>query len=103
MVTDKLADELRHHIDETNVAMNELSELLISSTNDTVSAQPMKLNEQLVDNVTVQNELERRKLVLEQLQSNVETLKEIMIDGDDADSIQGLCSLHESSPFDSLL
>ncbi len=69
--------------------MNELSELLISSTTDIISAQPMKLSEQLLDNATVQSELERRKVVLDQLHSNVETLKKIMENSPDTESVKG--------------
>jgi hypothetical protein len=69
--------------------MNELSELLVSSTTDTISAQPMKLSEQLLDNATVQSELERRKVILDQLHSNIETLKKIMTNSPDVDSIKG--------------
>ena len=73
--------------------MNELSELLVSATTDTISAQPVKLNEQLLDNAAVQNELERRKIALEQLHSNVETLKQIMTNPQDIDSIKGYYQL----------
>jgi hypothetical protein len=69
--------------------MNELSELLVSSTTDTISAQPIKLSEQLLDNATVQSELERRKIILDQLHSNIETLKKIMNNSPDLDSIKG--------------
>jgi len=89
VITDKLADELRHHIEETDLAMNELSELLVSSTTDIISAQPIKLSEQLLDNAAVQSELERRKIALEQLHSNIETLKQIMTNSQDTDSIAG--------------
>jgi hypothetical protein len=89
VITDQLADELHHHIEETDLAMNELSELLISSTTDTISAQPTKLSEQLLDNAAVQSELERRKIALEQLHSNIETLKTIMPNSQDTDSIKG--------------
>jgi len=89
VITDKLADELRHYIEETDLAMNELSELLVSSTTDIISAQPIKLNEQLIDNAAVQSELERRKIALEQLHSNIETLKQIMTNSQDTDSITG--------------
>jgi hypothetical protein len=89
VITDQLADELHHHIEETDLAMNELSELLISSTTDTISAQPIKLSEQLLDNAAVQSELERRKIALEQLHSNIETLKTIMPNSQDTDSIKG--------------
>ena len=68
-------DELRHRIDELDLSMNELSELLVSSTTDTISAQPIKLTEQLVDNNVVQNQLEKRKLTLEQLKSSLQTIK----------------------------
>ena len=77
--------------------MNELSELLVSSSTDIISAQPIKLAEQLVDNEAVQNELERRHIVLQQLHSNVQTLKELMTDQDDPDAIQG-----NEQPFDKL-
>jgi hypothetical protein len=93
VITDKLADELRHYIEETDLAMNELSELLVSSTTDIISAQPIKLNEQLLDNAAVQSELERRKIALEQLHSNIETLKQIMTNSQDTDSITGYYKL----------
>jgi hypothetical protein len=69
--------------------MNELSELLVSSTTDTISAQPIKLSEQLLDNAAVQSELERRKIALEQLQSNIQTLKQIIPDPQNDESIKG--------------
>ncbi|CAF3465466.1 unnamed protein product [Rotaria socialis] len=84
----KVVDELHHHIEETVVDMNELSELLVSSTNDQISAQPIKLSEQLLDNAAVQNELEKRKIALEQLHSNIETLKRMMTTPEDLDSIK---------------
>jgi hypothetical protein len=84
-----LTDELYHHIEETDLAMNELSELLVSSTTDTISAQPIKLSEQLLDNAAVQSELERRKIALEQLQSNIQTLKQIIPDPQNDESIKG--------------
>ncbi|CAF4931413.1 unnamed protein product, partial [Rotaria socialis] len=77
-----------HHIEETVVDMNELSELLVSSTNDQISAQPIKLSEQLLDSAAVQNELEKRKIALEQLHSNIETLKRMMTTPEDLDSIK---------------
>lgn len=89
ILTEQLADEIRHHIEETNLAMNELSELLVTSTTDTISAQPIKLSEQLLDNAAVQSELERRKIVLDQLHSNIETLRTIVPDSPEADSIKG--------------
>lgn len=69
--------------------MNELSELLVSSNNDQISAQPIKLSEQLLDNVAVQNELDHRKLALEQLQSNIRILKQMMTTPEDIETIQG--------------
>jgi hypothetical protein len=84
-----LTDELYHYIEETDLAMNELSELLVSSTTDTISAQPIKLSEQLLDNAAVQSELERRKIALEQLQSNIQTLKQIIPDPQNDESIKG--------------
>ncbi|CAM4876988.1 unnamed protein product [Rotaria socialis] len=84
----KVVDELHHHIEETVVDMNELSELLVSSTNDQISAQPIKLSEQLLDSAAVQNELEKRKIALEQLHSNIETLKRMMTTPEDLDSIK---------------
>jgi hypothetical protein len=89
MITNQLRNELQHHIEETDIAMNELSELLVSSATDTLSAQPIKISEQLLDNVAVQSELERRKIALEQLHSNIETLKQMMTNPDDMDSIKG--------------
>ena len=70
--------------------MNELSELLVSSTTETISSQPIKLSEQLLDNAAVQSELDRRKIALDQLHSNIETLKQITIDSQDVDSIKAL-------------
>ncbi len=70
-------NELRHHLDELNFAMNELSELIVSSTTDIISAQPMKLAEQLVDHTVVANELEKRKISLEQLQQMITNQDEI--------------------------
>ncbi|CAF0847061.1 unnamed protein product [Rotaria sordida] len=89
-ITNKLTNELHHHLDETVLAMNELSELLVSSTGDTISAQPIKLSEQLLDNAAVESELERRKIALEQLHSNIVTLKQITTNPEDIDSIKAL-------------
>lgn len=69
--------------------MNELSELLVSSATDTVTAQPIKLNEQLLDNVAVQSELDRRKFALEQLHSNIETLTQMITNPQDIESVKG--------------
>jgi hypothetical protein len=66
--------------------MNELSEFLVSSTTDITSAQPMKLTEQLIDNTVIQNELEKRKISLEQLHSKLQTIT----DQEELDSIKGL-------------
>lgn len=78
--------------------MNELSELLVSASTDTVSAKPIKLSEQLLDNVAVQGELERRKLVLDQLTSNVQTLKQMMTDAHDTDAVKGQCLTAYATP-----
>jgi len=77
--------------------MNELSELLISSTTDTISTQPIKLSEQLLDNAAVQSELERRKIALEQLHSNIQTLKQMLTNSQDTDSIKGSSKLSINS------
>jgi hypothetical protein len=77
--------------------MNELSELLISSTTDTISTQPIKLSEQLLDNAAVQSELERRKIALEQLHSNIQTLKQMLTNSQDTDSIKGYSKLSINS------
>ena len=69
--------------------MNELSELLVCSTTDAVSAQPMKLTEQLIDSAAVQNELERRQLVLQQLNDNLQTLKQLTNKPEETESIKG--------------
>ncbi|CAF2993985.1 unnamed protein product [Rotaria sp. Silwood2] len=89
-ITNKLTDEIRHHIDETVLAMNELSELLVTSTSDIISAQPIKLSEQLLDNAAVESELEQRKIALEQLRSNIETLEQMITNPEDVDSIKAL-------------
>ncbi len=69
--------------------MNDLSELLVSSTTDIISAQPIKLTEQLVNNAVIQNELEKRKISLEQLHSNIQILKQTITNPEDIDSIKG--------------
>jgi len=74
--------------------MNELSELIVSSTTDIISAQPMKLAEQLVDHTVVANELEKRKISLEQLQ-------QMITNQDEIDSIKG-CFVLFSKSFRSL-
>lgn len=84
-----MASELCHYIEETDLAMNELSELLVSSSNETVTAQPIKLSEQLLDTAAVQSELERRKIALDQLNSNIETLKQIAVTPEEIDAIKG--------------
>jgi len=89
-ISDELTEQIRHHIDETDLAMNELSQLLVSSTTDIISAQPIKLSEQLLDNAAVQSELERRKIVLEQLQTNIDNLKQFIPNSNSNSSIQAL-------------
>ena len=69
--------------------MNELSELLVSSTSDPVSLQPVKITEQIIDNTVVQSELEKRKLALEQLHSNIETFRQNMANSEEMNSIEG--------------
>ena len=81
--------EFMQHIEEIDLAMNELSELLVSSTTDVLSAQPNKLTEQLIDNAVVQNELEKRKLALEQLHLDINKLKQITTNQEDIDSLNG--------------
>ena len=85
----KLNNELHHHMEEMHLAMNDLSELLLTSANDTISSQPMKLNEQLLGNAAVQSELEKRKVALEQLHTNIEALKKMTTNPEDINSIQG--------------
>lgn len=87
--TVKKTNEFHDHIDEIDVTLNELSELLISSTNEFVSAQPVKLTEQLVDNTIIQTELEKQKISLEQLNSNIQQLKQTITNQEDLDSIKG--------------
>jgi hypothetical protein len=69
--------------------MNELSELLVSSTTDPISAQPIKLSELLINNTAVRNELEKQKLVLEQLHSNVQRFTEMITSQEDTDLVKG--------------
>jgi hypothetical protein len=76
-------------MDETNLNMNDLSELLVSSTTDTISAQPIKLSELLINNTAVRNELEKQKLVLEQLHSNVQRFTEMITSQEDTDLVKG--------------
>jgi len=76
-------------MDETELTMNELSELLVSSTSDTISAQPIKLSEQLINNTAVQNELEKQKFVLEQLHSNLQRFTEMITSQEDTDLVKG--------------
>ncbi|CAF1503793.1 unnamed protein product [Adineta steineri] len=83
-------DDLRQQMDEIDLSMNELSELLISSTSDTISIQPNRLTEQFVDNAVVKNELEKRKISLEQLHSNIEQFKCTMTNETDINTIKGL-------------
>lgn len=85
-----LTAELRHHIDEIDGAMNELAELLVSSSDELVTAQPMKLTEQLMENGALESELERRKSVLEQFQSTIEHLKDLTDGNDENASIEKL-------------
>lgn len=68
--------------------MNQLSELVVSSNNDQISPQPIRLSEQLLDNAAVQNELERRKIALEQLNSNIEILKQMTIAPEEIETIK---------------
>ena len=69
--------------------MNELSELLVSTATDTVSAQALKLNENMVSNTILQSELEGRKKTLEQLQAAIQSLRPMMTNQKDADAIRG--------------
>jgi len=82
-------NELHDHMNEIDLAMNDLSELLISSTTDIISAQPVKLTEQLIDNTVVQTELEKRKISLEQLHSNIQIFKQTITNQEDMDLIKG--------------
>ncbi|CAF4152601.1 unnamed protein product, partial [Rotaria sordida] len=88
--SNQFVDELHHHMNEIDLTMNELSELLVSSTNDAISSQPIKLTEQLLDNTVIHNELEKRKHALEQLYSNIETFKPMITNKEDMDSIKVL-------------
>ncbi|CAF1221360.1 unnamed protein product [Rotaria sordida] len=88
--SNQFVDELHHHMNEIDLTMNELSELLVSSTNDAISSQPIKLTEQLLDNTVIHNELEKRKHALEQLYSNIETFKPMITNTEDMDSIKVL-------------
>ncbi len=76
-------------MDETNLNMNDLSELLVSSTTDTISAQPIKLSDQLINNTAVRNELEKQKFVLEQLHSNVQRFTQMTTNQEDKDLVKG--------------
>jgi hypothetical protein len=69
--------------------MNELSELLVSSTTDPISAQPIKLSEQLINNTAVKNELEKQKFVLEQLHSNIQKFKQMITNQEHTDLFKG--------------
>jgi hypothetical protein len=82
-------NELDHYMNEIDLAMNDLSELLVSSTTDIISAQPVKLTEQLIDNTVVQTELEKRKISLEQLHSNIQIFKQTITNQEDMDLIKG--------------
>ncbi|CAF2636953.1 unnamed protein product [Rotaria sp. Silwood2] len=86
--SNQVTDELHHHMNEMDLAMNELSELLVSSTADAISAQPIKLSEQLLDSTVVHNELEKRIHALEQLHSNIETFKQIITNTEDMDLVK---------------
>lgn len=68
------SNDIQRDLDELHFAMNDLSELIVSSTTDIISAQPIKLAEQLVDNTVVANELEKRRISLEQLHSKIQMM-----------------------------
>lgn len=68
---DLTIEELAHQLDELDVMMNELSELIVSSTTDLISAEPRKLSEQILDNIVVKNELDKRQISFEQLQTKL--------------------------------
>lgn len=69
--------------------MNDLSELLVSSTTVTISAQPTKLTEQLLTSNTIHNEIEKQKDALQQLYSNAQEFKQTTSDSEDIDSVKG--------------
>ena len=62
---------IEDQLDELDGMMNELSELIVSSTTDPISAKPMKLAEQILDSTVVKNELEKRQISLEEIRTKI--------------------------------
>lgn len=54
-------------LDELDGMMNDLSDLIVSSTTDPISSKPMKLAEQILDNTVVKNELEKWRMSFEEV------------------------------------
>lgn len=73
--SDLTIEELARQLDELDVSMNELSELIVSSTTDLISAEPRKLSEQILDNIVVKNELDKRQISLEQIQTKLNRIE----------------------------
>lgn len=92
-----MIDELRDQLEEMNLAMNELSELLVTSTGEAPSTQALVLNDQFGKNVVIRTELNRRRTALDQLQSDVQTLRQTVLTDADLDSVKGnLASVFEN-------
>ena len=76
--------------------MNELSELLVTSTGEAPSTQALVLNDQFGKNAVIRTELDRRRTALDQLQSDIHTLRETVLTDADLDSVKGnLASIFE--------
>jgi hypothetical protein len=84
-----MIDELRDQLEEMNLAMNELSELLVTSTGEPPSTQALVLNDQFGKNAAIRTELDRRRTALDQLQSDINTLQETVLTDADLDSVKG--------------
>ena len=91
-----MIDELRDQLEEMNLAMNELSELLVTSTGEAPSTQALVLNDQFGKNAVIRTELDRRRTALDQLESDSQTLRETVLTEAELDSVKGnLASIFE--------
>ncbi|CAF1655763.1 unnamed protein product, partial [Didymodactylos carnosus] len=70
--------EFQQHIEQTNNSIQELTEQLAIQQQDTTSTfYPDKIKQHLHDNKLIQNELDQRKVAIEQLQTNIQELYQL--------------------------
>ena len=82
-------DELRDHLEEMNLALNALSELLITTTSETPSTQALLLSEQFRNNSAIRTEVDRRRNTLDRLQVDIQTLRQATLTEAERESVKG--------------